>query len=82
MCHSKSSFELLLKIGLAEQKWKENKYFVQKKRKFEDLHLQQMMQGAATRRTGEAKTRRIPNPAKIPITCNINLHDLLDLSFP
>jgi len=32
------------------------------------LHLQQMMQGAATRRTGEAKTRRIPNPAKIPIT--------------
>jgi len=33
-----------------------------------DLHLQQMMQGAATRRTGEARTRRIPNPAKIPIT--------------
>jgi len=32
------------------------------------LHLQQMMQGAATRRTGEARTRRIPNPAKIPIT--------------
>ena len=35
MCHSKSSFELLLKIGLAEQKWKENKYFVQKKKKKE-----------------------------------------------
>ena len=39
-----------------------------------------MMQGAATRRTGEAKTRRIPNPAKIPITCNIKLHNLFDIS--
>ena len=33
-----------------------------------DLHLQQMMQGAATRRTGEARTSRMPKPAKIPIT--------------
>ena len=32
------------------------------------LHLQQMMQGAATRRTGEARTSRMPKPAKIPIT--------------
>ena len=33
-----------------------------------NLHLQQMMQGAATRRTGEARTSKMPKPAKIPIT--------------
>ena len=33
------------------------------------LHLQQMMHGAAIRRSGEATRRRIPKPANIPITC-------------
>jgi hypothetical protein len=32
------------------------------------LHLQQMMQGAATSRKGEATSRRMPNPAKMPMT--------------
>jgi len=33
------------------------------------LHLQHMIQGAATNKRGEATRSRIPNPAKIPITC-------------
>lgn len=32
-------------------------------------HLQQTIQGAANRSSGDATNSRMPNPANIPITC-------------
>lgn len=32
-------------------------------------HLQHTIQGAANKSSGDATSRRIPKPAKIPITC-------------
>ena len=44
------------------------------------LHLQQRMHGATRRRKGEARKRRRPNPAKIPITWNQSLNKSINQS--
>lgn len=44
-------------------------------------HLQQTIQGAASRRRGDATKSRMPNPAKIPITC-VRCHITLAREWP